>query len=141
VLALRRGPYVVASGMDETEDAGFTLEGTFVNLFDPQLRLTESPRIHAGTRWLLCDVSRRPAQPWVIAAAGRIHHERVEGGVLKFEVRGMSGTRCVVRVALPAKPARVLINDQAAQGEWDEASRTLLLLFNHQPAGVTFEVE
>jgi hypothetical protein len=141
VLALRRGSYVIASGMDETNDIGLALEGIYVNLFDASLGLVTSPRITGGTRWLLCDVSRRPDHAWVLACAGRVMDERVEAGVLRFIVRGMSNTRCAVRIAMPSKPARVTFNGQAAQGEWDEASRTLLLQFDHQPAGVIVEVD
>jgi hypothetical protein len=127
--------------MDETNDIGLALEGIYVNLFDASLGLVTSPRITGGTRWLLCDVSRRPDHAWVLACAGRVMDERVEAGVLRFIVRGMSNTRCAVRIAMPSKPARVTFNGQAAQGEWDEASRTLLLQFDHQPAGVIVEVD
>jgi hypothetical protein len=140
VLALRRGPYVIASGMDETRDTGLALEGTYVNLFDAQLGLVASPRITAGSRWLLCDVSRRPEHAWVLACAGRVADERVDGGVLRFTARGMSGTRCAVRIAIPSKPTQVTLNGDHTQGEWDEASRTLLLQFDHQPAGVNVQV-
>lgn len=141
VLALRRGPYVIASGMDEVNDAGLTLDGMYVNLFDAELGLVAAPRITAGTRWLLCDVSHRPDRAWVLACAGRVVDERVEGGALRFTVRGMSNTHCAVRVALPSRPARVLLDGIETRGEWDEASKTLLLKFAHQPAGVIVEVK
>lgn len=140
-LALRRGPYIVASGMDETTDAGLVLSGTFVNLFDAELGLVTSPRITAGMRWLLCDVARRPEHAWVLACAGRVIDERVEDGVLRFTVRGMSGTHCAVRVALPSQPAHISLNGEGTQGEWDDMSKTLLLKFAHQPAGVSIEVK
>ncbi|MBP8261301.1 MAG: hypothetical protein KA118_16750, partial [Verrucomicrobia bacterium] len=39
-LILRRGPYVIAAGLDESiEGPPRTLSGQFVNLFDPELEL------------------------------------------------------------------------------------------------------
>jgi len=138
-LALRRGPYVIASGMDETADAtDLQLEGVFVNLFDPALGLVTSPRITAGTRWLLCDVNTRPPQPWVLACAGRVRNEVFADGVLRFNVRGLAGTRCAVRVALPTAPRSVEVGAAVSslRQDWDAGSRTLLVQFDHQTGGV-----
>jgi hypothetical protein len=45
-LALRRGPYLIAAGLDESipNAASFVLHGRFIDLFDAQLPVRDLPR-------------------------------------------------------------------------------------------------
>jgi hypothetical protein len=140
-LVLRRGPYVVAAGMDEsTEDSTLTLSGNYINLYEPELSVMNDPGIAPDTRWLLYDLSRCPDTPWVIAAAGRVEDERVEDGALLFRVEGMAQTTCAVRVRLPSIPTSVLVDGEEIGGHWDAPSRTALLRFPNKPVGVAVVV-
>src|SRR5205809_2663858 len=57
-LLLRRGPYLIGAGMDETAFGGAKeLRGKFVNLFDPSLRVRESVTLSPGSRFFLLDLS------------------------------------------------------------------------------------
>jgi hypothetical protein len=50
-LSLRRGPYVIGAGLDESvEGAARLLQGRFVNLFDPELKVQRSIALSPGTR-------------------------------------------------------------------------------------------
>jgi len=86
----------------------------------------------------LCDVNTRPPQPWVLACAGRVRNEVFADGVLRFNVRGLAGTRCAVRVALPTAPRSVEVGAAVSslRQDWDAGSRTLLVQFDHQTGGV-----
>jgi hypothetical protein len=141
VLALRRGPYLAAAGMDESpEDQALVLPGRYVNLLDARLPIHVDPAIDPGTRWLLYDLSRCADQPWVIAAAGRVRHESREAGSLSFTVEGMDGTTCAVRARIPAEPVQVTVDGERASHEWDAASRTVLIRFANQPGGRPVQV-
>ena len=144
-LVLRRGPYVVAAGMDESSlVTSLALPGAYVNLFDADLPVLVDPVIAPDTRWLLYDLSRCAEGPWVIAAAGRVEDETATADRLTFRVEGMAGTQCAVRVWLPKAPVAVLVHvegsDHAWDQVWDAASRTLLLRFANRPEGVSVEV-
>jgi hypothetical protein len=104
LLALRRGTYVVAAGMDESTGAATALPGVFVNLFDGDLPVLTDPVIAPDTRWLFYDLARCPEHPWVIAASGRIRDEAYDDHSLAFTVEGMADTPCVVRARVPAVP-------------------------------------
>ncbi len=136
VLALRRGPYVVAAGMDETPSAEpVTLPGVFVNLYDPHLGIHINPIIGPDTRWLFYDLGRCPQQAWVIAAAGRVRSESCDDHSLTFAVEGLAETLCSVRARLPAPPTHVTAADIEPAWEWDAATHTALIRFANQPQG------
>ncbi len=141
LLALRRGTYVVAAGMDESTGAATALPGVFVNLFDGDLPVLTDPVIAPDTRWLFYDLARCPEHPWVIAASGRIRDEAYDDHSLAFTVEGMADTPCVVRARVPQCPASVVAAGKAADMTWDAASRTALIRFSNDPAGVAVRVE
>ncbi len=141
VLALRRGPYVVAAGMDESTEASSELPGAFINLFAADLPVLTDPVITPDTRWLFYDLARCPEHPWVIAAAGRVCEEAYDDHSLTFTVEGMADTVCAVRARVPQRPASAVAAGQAVEITWDAASRTVLIRFPNAPAGVTVRVE
>lgn len=47
-LVLMRGPFVIASGIDIQDAKPMTLQGHFLNLFDPHLRLSNALRYAPG---------------------------------------------------------------------------------------------
>lgn len=141
-LVFRRGPYVIAAGMDESVDApSATLAGNFVDLFDAGLRVITNPAINAGSCRLLVDVSRCPQDAWVIAAAGRISDEVVNDRHLSFSVAGMDKTTCAVRVKLPAQPQSTSVGGRIHMSDWDEVSYSVLLEFPNDPHGVAVQID
>ena len=141
VLVLRRGPYVVAAGMDESNsDQTTVLPGTFVNLFDATLPVLTNPSIMPDTRWLLYDLDRCPDKPWVIAAAGRLRDEEYDDTRLSFTVEGMAGTTCVIRARVPRQPKMVAVQDRDTSFLWDAASRTVSVHFANNPEGVSVNI-
>ncbi len=138
-LALRRGPYVVAAGLDESlPDAPHTLTGRFVDLFDAGLPILKSVSLTPGSRRLLLDLDR--AEDTVILAAACKTHgaASLPGGGFRFHSTGPDGTEAAVRLRLPAAPQAVTLDDRAlppGAWEWDAATRTLLLRFPNAASG------
>jgi len=132
-LVLRRGPYVIAAGMDESvpEAKTFVLRGRFVDLFDAGLPVLREVPVAAGKRFLLYDLDKAgTAQPYVAAAACRVRNEHVAGKDLLFDAEGIGSTQAVVRCAAKSAPKAVLLDGKAAaQTTYDAASQTLLLRF------------
>ncbi|MDD2765803.1 MAG: hypothetical protein PHE83_17720 [Opitutaceae bacterium] len=132
-LALQRGPYVVAAGLDESvpEVQPAVLSGRFVDLFDAELPVRDHVDLAPGKRVLLFDLdAARGTPPHVVAAACRIRSERFDGAALTFTAEGIAETRGVVRVAVPRPPAKVLVAGKPVEdAEYDAASATVRLVF------------
>jgi hypothetical protein len=135
-LVLRRGPYVVAAGMDESLDAHLSLPGTYINLYDFRLRAISDPEIKPGTRWLLYDLDQCPDHPWVIAAAGRVVDEQYDDDTLTFTLEGLADTKAVVCARVPAFPSSVTVDGEPATYHWDPDNRTARVRFPNRPEGV-----
>ena len=129
-LVLRRGPYVIAAGLDQpAQPAPTILKGDFIDLFDPDLGESDRIEIKPGTRALRLDLDTVHASaPRVLAASAKIYHEAATTGSLSFEFEGIDQTQAAVRI-LALKPVRaVLLNGQALDpGHYQSSSRTLLL--------------
>jgi len=132
-LCLRRGPYVIASVLDETlvDDPEVRFAGQFVDLFDPALPVIRERVLHANERALLYDVDwarKENLNPKVLAAAGRVGSEVVEAGGFRFTMRGPAGTTCRARILLQGEPVAVTFApDPGYEYMWDSGSSTLLV--------------
>lgn len=140
-LALRRGAYVVASGLDESlADTPRRLTGHFVNLFDAALPVLSSVDLTPGRRSLLLDLDRASVKaPAILAAACKTVAERkLPGGGFRFYTEGPDKITASVRLRLDAPPKSVLVGDQPLPVDsqsWDAATHTLLLRFPNAAAG------
>ncbi|BCM94432.1 hypothetical protein IAD21_06339 [Abditibacteriota bacterium] len=115
-LVLRRGPYVVASAMDESVPNGpvQTLRGRFINLFDSTLPVLTQVELSPGKRVLLFDLDfNRSNKPRVVAAACRVRDEVATKKSLRFRASGIGETDAVVRVTAPALPKSVTVAGKA----------------------------
>jgi hypothetical protein len=121
-LVLRRGPYIIAAGLDFAADAQpVTLKGRFIPLFDATQPLVREYTVGAGVRGLLVDVDRYPPDHvGVIAAACRVSNETVNGQSITFDTIGQADTNAVVSVLMPRAPKAVIINgDPLASGAFE----------------------
>jgi hypothetical protein len=141
-LALRRGPYVVAAGLDESlAGAPHVLRGRFLDLFDARLPVVDSVTLTPGSRRLLLDLDRaRPSGPAVLASACKtLGAEKTPEGTFRFYAEGPDKTEAAVRLALSEDPKEVTVDGRPLLPEaraWDAATKTLLLRFPNAPAGV-----
>ena len=142
-LVLRRGPYVIASALDESLAGAepVTLRGRFINLFDASLPVQSDITLKPGTRALLLDVdTARGAAPHIVAASFRIRDEHFDAGTLRFLAEGIAETGAVARVAVDAAPAEVLVNGKKVGADYDAGSRTVLLRFANTVTPTAVEV-
>ncbi len=140
-LALRRGPYVVAAGLDESRSHDTrVLHGHFLNLFDPDLQVLESVDLRPGSRYFLLDLDRRKSsQPAILASACKTLETQVmPDGTFAFYAEGLGKVEAVVRVAVPHEPKEVTIDGHplpAPARAWHTGSNTLLLRFPNSASG------
>lgn len=142
---LRRGPYLIAAGLDESGDApARVVNGLFVDLFSPKLDVVRKITVTPNLRKLYLDVAKiGRAAPTVLASASKILGEKKSAGQIKFHSEGPVNVMCATRVLLPSKPKSVSVGDYAQDkitSEWDAASKTLLLRYPNSPDGLWVKV-
>jgi hypothetical protein len=113
-LVLRRGPYIVAAGLDESiPGKPKTLHGHFINLFDPELRVQEKMEIVPGSRFFLRDLDYgRTAAPQLLASAGRALPEKSPVKSPAFLVEGAAQTPAVMLLHCAQAPLAVTLDGQ-----------------------------
>ncbi len=143
-LVLRRGPYLVAAGLDESipGQPAVTLRGRFINLFDPQLPVQNGLALSPGKRVLLFDLNTvKPEQPQVIAAACKVTGVRSKDSTLLFNAEGIASTEAVVRILASRTPHRVLVNGRVLPpGNWMISEGTIQLRFQNSAENIPVEV-
>jgi hypothetical protein len=142
-VKIRRGPYVIASVLEESvSPEPLRIGGRFIDLFDPALPVIDEKVLEPGERCLLYDLSKRTGnRPMLLAGSARAYD--VEAGESSWSgvLRGPAETDAVLRLWLPREPEKIDIatpESEAveAQSAWDEASQTLWLRFASSPGGM-----
>ena len=113
-LLLRRGPYVIASGLDESIDgAPHTLTGRFVNLFDAGLQVQTKIAITPGSRHFLLDLAAAHAsQPHLLASACKSSLELQSRAGLTYAVEGVEGTPGILLLETKQPPQAVTLDGE-----------------------------
>jgi hypothetical protein len=111
-LLLRRGPYVIAAGMDESvEGAGKTLKGKFVNLFNPELKVLGAVSLEPGSRMLLLDLdSVRDKSPRLLASACKALLKKSSNSNLEYVVEGVGETPAILMLSADKAPRSVTLD-------------------------------
>jgi len=135
-LLLRRGPYLVAAGLDESVPGkSRVLDGRFINLFDSELKVHKTITLEPGSRFLLLDIdSIASKEPRAIASAGKIFPFKHEQDVLSLMVEGIADTPAIVLVAGAKKaPESVTLAGQKVETfEYSNVDRLLWIKFRHE---------
>jgi hypothetical protein len=147
-LVLRRGPYVVAAGLDaEPSDASqpaapVTVRGDLIDLFDADLKQSNEVAVAPGTRALLLDVNFfKSSTPRILAAAAKITAQYATVHSLSFTAEGIDQTQAVVRVLAPRAPRSVTLDGKALDpADAQYSGRTLLLRFANTAAPQQVEI-
>lgn len=144
-LVLRRGPYIVAAGLDESIPNAPTtvLRGRFLNLFDNTLAPLSQVSLEPGQRVLLLDLNQFPTRtPRIVAAACRVRDTQVTRRQVSFHADGIAATQGVVCLTLPRAPQQVEVNGQALPTtSYDYTDNILRVRFANSPAGAMVAVE
>jgi len=108
-LMLRRGPYVIAAGLDDSIGGQpRVLNGHFIDLFDSALAVQDQITIRPGSRYYLLDLDRiNHAAPCVLASACRVNV--LKQGAKKFSayVEGVAKTPVVILMKTDKPPKSI----------------------------------
>ena len=143
-LVLRRGPYLVAAGLDESTPGAkpYVLHGRYLNLFDPELAVLSDVSVTPRTRMLLLDLNSVKATDLkVVAAACRVRSETSDGNALEFHADGIGGTNAIVQIAARNTPAEVLLGGKPLDpSQYDYSGGLLRLRFVNSVEPVTVSI-
>lgn len=138
---LERGPYDIVAVMNESvSDAPYTVTGTMIDLFDPELPVLKSKEIAPGYCGYFLDIDRiRNKGAQVLAASNRIYDEQTGKNSYSYVAKSPIQTTGISRVLLPACPVSVLVDGKEVfdPAGWDNDSMTYLLTYENNPDGVS----
>ncbi len=148
-FTIQRGPYLIASVMDESVSAKpLNLKGSFIDLFNPALPVLTEKVVAPGEQAYLYNLNevKNRKQPKVLAAASRVYEEKVRAKSYSFITKSPSKTQNVMRILLPSKPTEVTVMDNSQtninfKSEWDAATNTCLLKFENFSEGVGVKIK
>jgi hypothetical protein len=135
--------------MDEAfTDTPLDLNGTFIDLFDPDLPVIREKTIARGEQAFLYDIDKisDKNKPNVICGASRVSDEAFDPGSYEFIAKSPLNTMNVSRIYLPARPVSLVIKKSTGEridgsiNDWDINSGTLLVRFPNDPDGVKVEI-
>ncbi|MEO5892972.1 MAG: hypothetical protein ABIQ31_22170 [Ferruginibacter sp.] len=145
---LERGPYDIASVMDESvTNEPLSINGPVIDMFDPLLPVLSKKIVTPGQQCLLYDLKRLKVKnkPMVLCAASRIYDEKATIRSYSFITKSPSGTHNAMRILLPSAALTIEVKDTHGKilestNEWDKISRTCLLQFMNDADGVKVEI-
>jgi hypothetical protein len=143
-LAIRRGPYVIGGGLDESiPGTPKVLKGRFVNLFDPELRVQRNVTLNPGARVFLLDldaVSSR--QPRLLASAAKALPRPASGHTRSWTVEGVGNTPAVFLFSASRAPKSVRLDQVAVDAvHFDPAEGLLHVRFPNESRPRILEIE
>jgi hypothetical protein len=127
-LSLRRGPYVIAAGLDESvPGAQKVLKGRFINLFDSRLAVQTSIQLDANSHFMLRDLEADRGQgPEVLESACKALVLKKESKLISMAVEGVGDTPAVVLLR-SSRPPRSITLDKDAISDFDYSAKDGLL--------------
>ena len=144
---LERGPYVLASVVDENivSNQPLKLKGLYIDLFDPTLPILKEKIVQPGEQAFLYDISKvtNKRKPQVLAAASRQYDETITSHSYSFTSKSPANTDNVMRIMLPKKPKTIKIEPiqyTSFKAEWHQQTNTLCLQFENNPDGVNVQL-
>ncbi len=137
-LLEKRGPYIVAAVMDESDDGRpLELNGLFADMYSPEYDIIEHKTLQPGENALLRDMAVAEDETLrVIGTSVRVMEAAAEGGQICLKVRGPAGVPAHVRLLtpFPVKAEGSCLPGGAVTVVCHERSRTALLSFESAAA-------
>ena len=128
-LVLRRGPYVVASGMDESSSPAKSLKGKFVDFFDPELQVQTQIDLTPNTRHFLVDLAKY--RRTVVASSGSVTAERASSTGWSGTIEGIGGSKGVILLRTSKAPKSATLDGKDIPiARYDSANRLTWLKFD-----------
>jgi len=133
-LSLRRGPYVIAAGLDESiAGEAKELKGKFVNLFDAELRVRDRIQLSPGSRFLLLDLEAASKHPQPVLAACKVIVGKGDKKTLPMAVEGIADTPAIILVKASQPPYSVTLAGKVVESfEYSAAEKLLWIRFPNE---------
>ncbi len=142
-LTLHRGPYIISAVMDESvDDAPKTFEGLYADMLENDYRIVTRKEIQPDGTAILFDFSKIEGESFrIIGTSARVEAVESLDDEFSLRLKTADNIRAFVRVRLP-RPA---VCASAADGkgdrvpvsmEWEERTRTLLLMYDSHAEAV-----
>jgi len=138
VLQVRRGPYVIASVLEESvSEEPLRLKGQFVDLLDAQLPVRASITVKPGHHIWLLDLKKiKGPGALMLAAAGRLESWKSTIDGVDYLISSPLGVHVSARMRLPQEPSTVSVDGIPCEKvTWHRASGTVLLQHPGKPEG------
>ncbi len=137
---LRRGPWIIAAGLDESVIAEpTTLTGRFISLFDPALKVQRSISVMPGSRWLLLDLDKRQTDAVAVLASSCKALPKEPNA---WTVEGVGDTPGLALISCPKAPKQVTLDGQPVPDTThDPAEKLLWVRFANEPRPRVLTVE
>ncbi|HLP77652.1 MAG TPA: hypothetical protein VK327_12130 [Candidatus Paceibacterota bacterium] len=142
-LLLRRGPYLIAAGLDESIGGEpKTLQGKFVDLFDSELRIQKTIRLEPGSRFFLRDLEgSHSSQPEMLASACRSLVTARETNSISIGIEGVAETPAVVLLRTSKPPRSVALDGGTVKDfNYSAGDQLLWIRFANEPRARTLTV-
>ncbi|WP_336787996.1 hypothetical protein [Paenibacillus sp. MMO-177] len=145
MLRIKRGPYVIAQALDESEVAdGSMLEGRFIDLFEDDLPIVRNVELKPGDNCLLYDLDAAGTAgdgqaAKILVSSSRIEGETADAKAIAFRSESPSDMTVSTRLLAASAPKLVTADGLKADYVYDEASGTLLIRHSGKPEGVLVE--
>jgi hypothetical protein len=129
-LLLRRGPYLVAAGLDESIGGeSHKLQGRFVNLFDPDLRVQGELTVKPNSRYLLLDIDAPEVKKKsLLASACKAILKESSSSRVTYTVEGVGETPAIILLRSEKPPRRVMLAGKPLESVQYSANEKLLWL-------------
>ena len=113
-LLLRRGPYVIASGLDEpVSNEPYQLKGNFISLFDSELAVQKNISIVPGSREFLIDLDKAmTGKLHLLASACRPSLQKQTRNEISYTVKGVGETPAIMLLESPKAPKEIKLDGQ-----------------------------
>ena len=138
-FVLERGPYTIAAVMEESiSDEAFRLKGRFIDLYDPQLPVSDDYVLKPGHQRLLFNLDAVKVKRGVckvLASASRISDEKMTRDSFFFRAAGTDETQGVARILVPSAPKSVSLNSRANDFDYDAKSHTVFIRYANCATG------
>jgi len=132
-LLLRRGPYLVAAGLDESAIKDTRrVEGRFINLFDPELLVRKEVELKPSSRFFLVDLERLPKSGDYIVASGCKSLVREQSAErITIATEGVEQTPGIALLRTDRKPKSITIDGEAVR-DWKYEDHLLWVKFQNE---------
>lgn len=141
---LDRGPYKLIAVLGENPDrTPVELQGSFIDLYDPDLPVLDRKVVQPGDQAFLLDLKKVSHRriPQILAAASRAEQEKRTSHSYSFVSKAPIHTTNAMRILLPAEPQNIEVIGSEYTKTWDKESKTLLLGFENDPDGVKVSIQ